>query len=197
MMPGGATAPMVVAAPSSREVVPIRRDFFPQRPASSSTDVQPTPMPPKKPQKRKVETTEVSIKPRTNRFPGEGRKIPANEFGFSGASGNIPTGNKAIIPSKPFTGVSQRIPEESMLRKNAIARMQEIAERSLQNTRKVEMVQRGKDLRRAINRGMAPGDVVPGGKRKRDGEDARGTLATRRIRDVAPGLQRYSIATQI
>ena len=82
-----------------------------------------------------------------------------------------------------------------MLRKNAIARMQEIAERSLQNTRKVEMVQRGKDLRRAINRGMAPGDVVPGGKRKRDAADERGTLAKAKLRDVAPGLQRYSIAT--
>ena len=190
MMPGGATSPMPVpAVPTSREVVPIRRDFFPSRPASGSGN------PPPKPSKRKIESTEVSIKPKTNRFPGEGRKIPANEFGFSGASGNIPTGNKAIIPSQPFTGFSQRIPAESELRKNAIQRMQEIAERGLQSTRKVEMVQRGKDLRRAINRGMAPGDVVPVGKRKRDDEDDRGIISKARQGDRRMGPQRFSIAT--
>ena len=174
-MPGGATSPMPVpAVPTSREVVSIRRDFFPQRPASGSG--YPMPPPPKKPQKRKVETTEVSIKPKTNRFPGTGYQLDKPK------------------PFEPFTGFSQRIPAEAELRKNAIERMQEIAERGLQSTRKVEMVQRGKDLRRAINRGMAPGDVVPVGKRKRDGEDDRGNISKARIGDRPMGPQRFSIA---
>ena len=160
-------------------------DFFPQRPASSSTDDQPPMPPPKKPQKRKVETTEVKIKPKTNRFPGTGYQLEPKGFPFERPKTNL----------GPFQGKPQRIAPESELRKNAIDRMQEIAERALQSTRKIEMVQRGKDLRRAINRGGKVGDVVPLGKRKRDGGDDRGTVAARKTRDVAPGLQRYSIAT--
>ena len=74
--------------------------------------------------------------------------------------------------------------------------MREIAEKQLQQQRKVQMGQRHNDLRRALRRGGAPGDVPQAlGKRKRIDDDNRGAISRPRTGERPLGPQMFSIAT--
>ena len=82
------------------------------------------------------------------------------------------------------------------MRANAIQRMREIAEQGSQRTRAAEMVDRMGDLRRAIRRGGARGDVVGPGKRKREEDQFDPNPPDRPKRgDRSTGPQRFTIAT--
>ena len=74
--------------------------------------------------------------------------------------------------------------------------MREIAEQGSQRTRAAEMADRMGDLRRAIRRGGARGDVVGPGKRKREDDRIDPNPSDRPRRgDRLTGPQRFSIAT--
>ena len=166
--PGGATAPMPIAM----QQVTRRRDLGPQRPPAPPPD---PPAPPAPARKRKGDDVAVNSKgPRVPRFPGQGQKLPEP---------------KQFVA---FSGQAQRLPDENLLRANAIQRMQDLAERQKQARRGREMIDRRMDLGRAIRRGGERGDVVGPGRRKREDENRDPNLR-RRILDREPGPQRFTM----
>ena len=143
-------------------------------------------MEPARPTKRRAEEQAEggAKKPKYPRFPGEGRKL--DKFG-----------------TVPFSGRAQRLPENGGdgrdtrnldLREKAMQRMRELGHQHAQTERKSEMLDRQNDLRRAVRRGGARGDVgVIGEKRKRS-QDANPTFAPRRRTGARPeGPQRFTL----
>ena len=195
--PGGATAPMPVRqrqtpqpAPSAPAPprFPGRGQKLPDQPAftpfSGRAQRLPdepevvTPTPPRPPKRKGYDSGAGAKMPRTSKFQGRGQRLP-DEPKFT-----------------PFSGRAQRLPGENDLRANAIQRMREIAEQGSQRTRAAEMVDRMGDLRRAIRRGGARGDVVGPGKRKREEDRIDPNPSDRPRRgDRLTGPQRFSIAT--
>ena len=188
--PGGSTAPMPVAqlarprpappAPAPQPVpnrFPGRGQKLPDEPRLIPFSGQGQKLPdepvPSRPPKRKGDDDKDAVKkPKKARFPGEGRKLP-DEPRFT-----------------PFSGQAQRLPGES-LREKAIQRMRELGHQHAQRERKSEMLDRQNDLRRAIRRGGARGDVaVIGDKRKRS-PDA--FVPRRRVGERPAGPQRFNI----
>ena len=175
---GGATAPMPVPVPVrrfSRYEIPIRREYFPQKPVPTIPPPDP-PAPPQRPIKRKGEiAVGMSKVPRQSRFPGQGHQLPHD------------------TPFIPFSGRAQRLPDEHGLRANAIQRMRELGHRGMQRRRAGEMIDRMDDLGRAVRRGGQQGDVVGPGKRKRDTDFA--PNPRQRVGGRPAGPQQFSIAT--
>lgn len=195
MTAGGVTAPMPVRQrqtprpappapapprfPGRGQKLPDQPAFTPFSGRAQRLPDEPqvvTPTPPRPP-KRKGYDLGGGVKiPKTSRFQGRGQKLP-DEPAFT-----------------PFSGRAQRLPGENDLRANAIQRMREIAEQGRQRARAAEMVDRMGDLRRAMRRGGARGDVVGPGKRKRE-EDTFEPNPRARRGDISTGPQRFSIAT--
>ena len=103
---------------------------------------------------------------------------PANRLTDLGPPSKPP--NPSRTPFAAFSGQAQRIPDgpgADTLRARAIQRMRELGHQGMQSKRKLEMVERMNDGRRAITRGGARGDVVGPGKRKN--EFAQGGFAPR------------------
>ena len=159
--------------PVPRGEVPIRREYFPQRPQPPPPPQPPAP-PPNPAQKRKGGPLGGGAKvPKQARFPGEGHRLPASQL---------------------FTGQAQRIPfpDAHGLRANAIQRMRELAERGAQARQGRETVDRMNDLGRALRRGGAPGDVEGPGKRKRAAQRF-APNTRRRTGERPPGPQTFRL----
>ena len=192
---GGATAPMPMRRnpppppapprfPGRGQKLPLKDEdpkFTPfsgrsQRLPEEEIPATPSQGPPRPP-KRKATDPMGNVKiPKTARFPGQGQRLP-DQPRFA-----------------PFSGTGSRLPGESDTRANAIQRMREIAEQSRQRGRASEMVDRMGDLRRAVRRCGAQGDVVGAGKRKRETDTFEPNPRTRRG-DRTAGPQRFTIAT--
>ena len=98
----------------------------------------------------------------TDRFSGRGppKKMPKDIFG---PPERIPSGRDKFVP---FSGTPQKLDPE--LHRMAVEKMADLGRQKTQETRKREMLDRRDDLRRAMRRGGAQGDVVPLGRRKRE-----------------------------
>jgi hypothetical protein len=189
--PGGATAPMpLAAAPPRVESVPIRREYFPRARPKSAPGPPPPPPPtpaeePRRPAKRKAPQQDGPLTLKPYRQPrGPGRKLDDDAPRFV-----------------PFSGRAQRLPDEVV--DAARQRMMDIARRHQQETTRRQNFEKLVENEKRARRGGARGDVVGPGKRKQPEPDEPRSMLRRaaepeprraRQRVYGPNTQVYSIA---
>ena len=206
--PGGATAPMVT--PRALPVQEIDRSTRPLKkkkpqeitvtPVAPGPPPAPAPAPAVRVSKRGAEGGLAGDIPQFRRFPGRGQMLPDDGGGFRGPSmsarslgGTGKRGGMVTGGFQAFTGRSQKLPDEHVLRANAQKRMHELGHSKSQGEKRAAMGERRNDLDRAVRRGGAMGDVVGLGKRKREGGDTSQFVPRRRVGERAPGPQTFTM----